>query len=144
MQTMGEIVAQAEAGHRFPTVLLGVFAALALSLAGIGIYGVVSYGVSQRMHEIGIRMALGAQKGDVLRLVVGQGLRLGVSGIGIGAVAALGLTRLMASMLYGVKPADPLTFLVVSLLLMGVAVLACYIPARRAAKVDPMLVLRHE
>ncbi len=144
MQTMGEIVAQAEAGHRFPTVLLGVFAALALSLAGIGIYGVVSYGVSQRMHEIGIRMALGAQKGDVLRLVVGQGLRLGVSGIGIGVVAALGLTRLMASMLYGVKPADPLTFLVVSLLLMGVAVLACYIPARRAAKVDPMLVLRHE
>ena len=144
VRTMDQIVDQAEAGHRFPMVLLAVFAALALILAGIGIYGVVSYGVRQRTHEIGIRMALGARTEDVLRLVVGQGLRLGVSGIGIGIAAALGLTRLMASMLYGVKPTDPVTFLIVSLALLGVAALSCYIPARRATKIDPITALRDE
>jgi predicted permease len=144
VQTMDQIMSHAEAGHRFPMVLLGVFAALALTLAAIGIYGVVSYGVSQRTHEIGIRMALGAQKEDVHRLVVGQGIRLGVTGIGLGIVVALGLTRLMATMLYGVKSSDPFTFLVVCLVLLAVAAFACYIPARRATKIDPMVAVRDE
>jgi putative ABC transport system permease protein len=147
VETMDQVVAQAEAGHRLPMVLLGLFAALALVLAGIGIYGVMSYSVGQRMHEIGIRTALGAQRHDIFRMVIGQGLRLILAGLLIGVAAALILTRLLSSLshlLYGVGTSDPVTFITVLIVLSGVAVLACYIPARRATKVDPIVVLRHE
>jgi putative ABC transport system permease protein len=123
---------------------LGIFAFLALALAAVGIYGVTSYSVSQRTHEIGIRMALGAQDSDVLRLVVGHGLALAVIGMTLGVAGALVLTRFLASMLYGIRPTDPLTYLGVCLLLMAVAMVASYIPARRATKVDPMEALRYE
>jgi predicted permease len=144
VQTMQQIVSDSVADRRFSMLLLGIFAALALVLAWVGVYGVISYTASQRTHEIGIRMALGAGRADVLRLVLGQGLALILIGVGIGLAAALGLTRLMSSMLYGVRPTDLLTFGVVALVLAGVAVLASYIPARRAAKVDPVVALRYE
>jgi predicted permease len=144
VRTMDEVVAQAEAGHRFPALLVGLFATLALVLAAVGIYGVMSYSVGQRLQELGIRMALGAQRTDVLRLVVGEGLPLILIGVGTGLAAAFGLTRLMSSMLYEVRPTDLLTFAVVSLVLAGVAVLASYIPARRATKVDLVAALRYE
>jgi putative ABC transport system permease protein len=125
-------------------ILLGVFAGAALLLAGVGIYGVVSYSVSQRRREMGIRIAIGAERGDVLRLVLGQGARAATLGIALGMAAALALTRLMASLLFGVSAADPLTFLAVALVLTLAALAASYIPARRAMRVDPMVVLRHE
>jgi predicted lysophospholipase L1 biosynthesis ABC-type transport system permease subunit len=147
VQTMQQIVAESMASQRFPMILLGTFAGLALLLACVGIYGVMSYAMSQRVREVGIRMALGAEKRDVLRMVIGQGLRLAVTGIAIGAVGALALARVLSSfshLLYGVGAEDPLTFLIVSLALMGAAVLACYIPAQRAARLDPMAALRQE
>ena len=144
VRTMDEVVSGSFAARRLSMLLLSVFAALALVLACVGIYGVISYLVSQRTHEIGVRMALGAERGDVLRLVLGHGARMALVGVAIGVGAALGLTRLMANQLFGVSAYDPLTFAAVALLLIVVAVAACYIPARRAMSVNPMIALRHE
>jgi predicted permease len=147
IRTMRELVSGSMGRQRFPMLLLVAFAVLALLLACVGIYGVISYSVSERVREIGIRMALGAEKRDVLRMVVGQGLRLAVAGVAIGAVATLILAPMLSSfshLLYGVRAADPLTFIAVALGLLGAALLACYIPARRAARLDPMIALRQE
>jgi predicted permease len=142
--TMQRLVDDSAATRRLTLILLGLFSTLALILAAIGIYGVVSYSVALRTHEIGIRMALGAQRRDVLRLVLGQGARLAFWGAAIGLVAALGFTRLLASLLYAVSANDPLTFAAVAALLVSIALAACYIPARRALRVDPMAALRYE
>jgi predicted permease len=144
VETMDEIVADSLADRRFSMILLGVFAVLALILSSIGIYGVISYLVGQRTHEIGIRMALGAQQRDVLKLVLGQGMRMALIGVGVGLVAAIGLTRLMSKMLFSVSATDPITLIGVSVLLTFVALLACYIPARRAMRTDPIVALRYE
>jgi predicted permease len=147
VQTMQEIVSHSMASQRFPMILLGAFSGLALLLAAVGIYGVISYSVTQRTHEIGIRMALGADRGEVFRLVIGQGLKLALAGLSIGIATALILTRMLpgfSRMLYGVGASDPVTFIAVSAMLAGVAIFACYIPARRAASVDPMVALRYE
>jgi predicted permease len=147
VHTMREIVSRSMATQRFPMILLGAFALLALVLAGIGIYGVIAYSMSQRVPEIGIRMALGAERRDVFRMVIGQGARLAVSGLAIGIAAAMAITRVLASfshLLYGVGASDPETFAIVSLVLAGVVILACVAPAWRAMKVDPMVALRHE
>jgi putative ABC transport system permease protein len=142
--TMERMVADSMSQRRFSMFLFGVFAALALALAVVGLYGVMSYAVAQRTHEIGLRMALGAQARDVLRMVVGQGMWLVAVGLGLGLLGALVLTRLMSSLLYGVSAADPLTYVGIALLLGAVALLASYVPARRATKVDPMVALRYE
>jgi predicted permease len=142
VQTMDEVVSNSYAARRLSMILLGAFAGLALVLACVGIYGVISYLVGQRTHEIGVRVALGAQPGDVMRLVIGHGARMAVIGVAIGTGAALGLTRLMANQLFGVSAHDPLTFAAVAVLLILVAVAACYIPARRAMRVDPIIALR--
>jgi len=144
IRSMNQIVSASLSARRFETLLTSLFAAAALLLACLGIYGVVSYSVVRRTHEIGIRMALGAQKADVLRVAVGQGMKPALVGLGAGIVGALGVTRVLSSLLYGVKPTDPLTFVAVALILLGAALLACYIPARRATKVDPMVALRYE
>ncbi|MCI0486525.1 MAG: ABC transporter permease [Blastocatellia bacterium] len=144
VKTMEELLADSMAESRFSTLLLGLFAALALVLASVGIYGVLSYSVAQRKHEIGIRMALGAGQGDILKMVVGQGLVLVAIGLVTGAAAAFGVTRLIRTLLYEVSATDTETFVIVSLLLGAVATLASYIPARRATKVDPMVALRCE
>jgi putative ABC transport system permease protein len=140
--TMPGLISDSTAQRRFTLTLIGVFAAVALLMAAIGIYGVMAYSVSLRTREIGIRVALGAQKRDVFRLVVGQGLKLAALGLSLGLIAALALARLMRSLLFGVSAADPLTFVVIALLLIVVALVACWIPARRATKVDPMIALR--
>jgi predicted permease len=143
-QTMNEVIAGSLAARRFSMILLGSFALVALVLASMGIYGVLAYLVGQRTHEIGIRMALGAGRYEVLRLVLSQGAKMALLGVALGLAAAMGLTRLMSDMLYGVSATDPLTFIAVAILLILVALVACYIPARRATKVDPMVALRHE
>jgi ABC-type antimicrobial peptide transport system permease subunit len=143
-QTMEEIISESLSTQRFSMILLGVFAAVALILASIGIYGVISYLVGQRTHEIGVRIALGARRWDVLSLILSQGAKLTLIGVLIGVAASLGLTKLMARMLYGVSASDPFTFFGVAILLSLVALAACYIPTRRAMRVDPMVALRCE
>jgi predicted permease len=142
--TMDRVLSDSIAAKRFSMTLLAAFAVIALLLAAIGIYGVLSYLVGQRTREIGVRMALGARPLDVLRMVLADGARMTVIGICIGLVAALGLTRLMASMLFGVKPTDPLTFAAVAVILGAIALVACFVPAQRAMRVDPMVALRYE
>jgi putative ABC transport system permease protein len=147
IRTMQQIVSESMSAQRFPMILLGAFAALGLLLASVGIYGVISYSVTQRVHEIGIRLALGAEGRDVFRMVVGHGLRLALAGLAIGTAAALILARVLRSfshLLYGVSASDPTTFFTISVVLTAAAVLACYIPARRATRVDPMVALRYE
>ena len=144
VMSMNRIIARSVARHDFNMILLSIFGSVALLLAAMGIYGVMSHTVQQRTHEIGIRIALGAGAGEVLRLVVGRGLALAGIGVTMGLVASFGLTRLMSSLLYGVKANDLITFTTVAALLSAVAALACYIPARRATRVDSITALRHE
>jgi putative ABC transport system permease protein len=144
VRTMDEVISRSTASRRFSLVLVGAFAALALLLAAIGIYAVLAYTVARRTHEIGVRMALGARSGDVVREVLGQGLRVTAIGIVLGAAGALVLMRFLQSLLYEVRPTDPLTFAGVLLLLVIVSVAASYLPARRAMRVDPMVALRNE
>jgi putative ABC transport system permease protein len=144
VQTMDDVVAGATAGPRFTLVLLATFAAVALVLAAVGIYGVISYAVSRRTHEIGVRMALGASPTTVVRLIIGQGMRVVGAGVVAGLVGALLATRLMTSVVYGVRVTDPLTYVGVAALLTGVAMLASYIPARRATQIDPLIAMRSD
>jgi putative ABC transport system permease protein len=144
VQTLEGVIADSLAARRITMLLLAGYAAAALLLAAVGIYGVISFVVGQRTHEIGVRMALGAQYADVMRLVLGEGLRMALAGVVVGVTAAAGLTGLMANQLFGVSAGDPLTFAVVAMGLTLVALAACYLPARRAVRVDPMVALRHE
>ncbi|MCP9495921.1 MAG: ABC transporter permease [Pyrinomonadaceae bacterium MAG19_C2-C3] len=144
ISTMEDVLSESIARQRFSMLLLGIFAAVALVLAAVGIYGVMSYSITQRTHEIGIRMALGAQASDVLKLAIGGGLKLVFIGVAIGLALSFVLTRLMSSLLFGVTATDPLTFVAVSLSLIVVALAACFVPARRATKVDPLIALRYE
>jgi putative ABC transport system permease protein len=143
-QTMNDVIAGSLARRRFSMTLLNAFAAVALLLASVGLYGVISYLVGQRTHELGVRIALGAGRREVLRLVINHGMKMALGGVAIGLIAAFGLTRLMANMLYGVSPTDPVTFAAIALLLVAVAMAACLVPAWRATKVDPLVALRHE
>jgi putative ABC transport system permease protein len=143
-RTLEQIFSDSLSDRRFSLLLLGVFGGTALLLAVLGIYGVTAYSVARRTQEIGVRVALGAQRVDVLRMVVGQALALAAAGVGIGLLAALALTRVMRSLLYGVSPMDPLTLAAVPLFLIGLAALAAYLPALRASRVDPMVALRSE
>lgn len=144
VSTMDRLISNSVAQSRFTTLLLSIFAALAVFLAAIGIYGVVAYSVAQRVNEIGIRMALGAQRSQVMRLIVGQGARVALIGVAIGIAGALGLTRFLSTLLFGIRADDPITFMGVPIVLVAITLLACYIPARRAMRVDPMTALRHE
>ncbi len=143
-QTMNEVIADSLSERQFSMILLEAFAIVALLLASLGLYGVISYLVGQRTHELGIRLALGAQRNDVLRLVLGHGMKMALGGVALGLVAAFGLTRLLSTMLYGVSTTDPATFAIIAVLLTLVALLACFVPARRATKVDPLVALRYE
>jgi putative ABC transport system permease protein len=144
VRTMEQIVAQSVAARRFSMLLLTIFALVALALASLGIYGLLSYAVSQRAREIGVRMALGAQSGDVVKLVIGQGMKLALIGVTIGLIASLALTRTMKTLLFGISATDPVTFAAIALLLTFVALLACFVPARRATTIDPLTTLRQE
>jgi putative ABC transport system permease protein len=144
VRTLAEIVSDRTAQRRFAVMLITVFAAVALLLAAVGIYGVMSYAVAQRTQEIGIRMALGAERRDILRMVLRHGGLMAVIGIGLGVTVALGLARLITSLLFQVSATDPPTFSVVPVVLIAVALLACYIPARRATRVDPLVALRYQ
>jgi ABC-type antimicrobial peptide transport system permease subunit len=142
--TMAEFCNPSMARTTFGLIILAMASGMAMLLGAVGLYGVSSYSVSQRIHEMGIRMALGAQKRDLLHLILRQGMTISFMGVVIGVVVALGVTRFMSNLLYGVKPSDPMTFFAVSLVFTVVALLACYLPARRATKVDPMIALRYE
>ncbi|MBL8190451.1 MAG: FtsX-like permease family protein [Acidobacteria bacterium] len=144
IKTLEQYLGQAIAQPRFSALLFGLFALLALALGVIGLYGVLAYSVTERRHEIGVRMALGATTPSVLRLVLQQGMTLALLGITFGTAAALVLTRWLESLLFGVGTTDPVTFLAIASLLLLVALLACWIPARKAARVDPLIALRHE
>jgi putative ABC transport system permease protein len=144
IRTMAQMLNESIAQRRLNMLMLGAFALIALVLAASGIFGLMAYTVAQRTHEIGIRMALGAQKSDILKLIFGQAMSLTMIGLGLGLAAAFALTRLMSGLLFGVSSTDPLTFLSLALFLAAVALIACYIPARRAIKVDPMIALRYE
>jgi putative ABC transport system permease protein len=144
INTMDQMFSNSVAGQRFNALLLSIFGGLALGLAIVGIFGMINYSVAQRTHELGVRIALGAQRQDIFRLVIGQGLGLALLGVGIGIAGAVALTGLISDLLYDVSPTDPGTFVVVSLLLTAVALLACYLPARRATQVDPITALRCE
>ena len=143
-KTVGEYLDGTLSVPRFNTVLLALFAGLAMLLTAVGLYGVISYSVAQRTHEIGIRMALGAKPQDMMRLIVGQGMKLGLLGVGIGLAVAIALTHFLSSMLFGISSTDPVAFAGVIGLLLAVVLVACYVPARRAMRVDPMVALRHE
>jgi ABC-type antimicrobial peptide transport system permease subunit len=142
MRTMDQVFADSAARPRFLAELLGIFAALALALAAIGTYGILSYSVSERTKEIGIHMALGATRGSVLGMILGQGLRLTIVGLAAGLLASVGLTRLLQAQLFNVKPTDPATLTAVTVFIAVVAAIACYVPAQRATRVDPMVTLR--
>jgi putative ABC transport system permease protein len=144
IKTVDDVISESVAPRRLNMLLLGIFGGLALALAAVGLYGVISYSVSQRTREIGIRVALGASSKSVLGLVVGQGMLLASIGVGIGVIASFFLTKFMSTLLFGVSATDPLTFVAISSLLIGVSALASLIPARRAMKVDPMVALRYE
>src|SRR5262249_46048528 len=144
VRTMTGRIDRSLTGRRFNVTLLALFAALALTLAAVGIYGLLAYSVSERTHEIGVRLALGATRGAVVTMVLRQGMTLAALGAAIGVVAAFGTVRLIAGLLFGVSPADPATFATIPILLIAVALAACYVPARRATRVDPMVALRVE
>lgn len=144
MRTLEQVIAKSIARQRFNMLLLAIFAGVALVLASVGLYGVMNYSATQRTHEVGIRMALGATRTDIMRLVVGNGMLLTLVGIAIGVVASFGLTRVMQSFLFGVGATDAVTFVAVSTLLIVVALIANYIPARRATRVNPVIALRYE
>jgi putative ABC transport system permease protein len=141
---MEELLAETTAPRRFNLLLFGCAAAVALLLAGVGVYGVMAYLVAQRTHELGIRLALGAQQSDILRLAIGQGMQLALAGLALGLVAALALTRWLKNLLFDISATDPLTFVAIALLLAGITLLACYLPARRATRVNPLIALRRE
>jgi putative ABC transport system permease protein len=144
IRTMDDVVAKNLAARRFALELLGVFAAVAFLIAAIGIYGVMAYTFSRRTGEIGLRMALGAQRGDILKVVLGEGARMVVFGVAAGLIGSAMLTRFLQTLLFEIKPTDPITFGVLTALLVSVAILACLIPAQRASRVDPLVALRHE